>query len=97
MLKLENHLPGNNTREEYYMPIWIKALLGFALVILGIFFTFLTFRFVPVPKEAGFDGWSGLLYVFIALGVVLLVFIIGLMMDKKHPYTLFGLCLGGSL
>ena len=81
-------------KEEFYMPIWIKAILGFALVMLGIIFTFAVFRFFPVKKETGFDHMGSLTYAFISLGMVLVIFIIGLLMDKKHPYTLFALCLG---
>jgi len=25
---------------EYYLPIWIKAVLGFLLIMLGLLFTF---------------------------------------------------------
>ena len=80
-------------KEEFYIPIWIKALLGFALVMLGILFTFIVFRFFPVKKEPGFDGWGSLVYSWFSLGIVLVAYIIGLLMDKKHPYTLFFICL----
>lgn len=81
-------------RDEYYMPIWIKGLLGFALVIAGILFTFIVFRFFPVPKEAGFDGLSSLMFVFIVLGICLVLYVGGLIFDKRHPYSLFAICLG---
>ena len=80
-------------KEEFYMPIWIKALLGFALVMLGILFTFIVFRFFPVKKEPEFDGWGSMVYSLFSLGIVLVAYIIGLLMDKKHPYTLFLICL----
>jgi hypothetical protein len=83
--------------EEFYMPIWIKALLGFALVMVEILFTFLVFRFIPIPKQSGYDGLGALLYVFSAMGISLILFVVGLLMDKKHPYTLFALCLGSFL
>ena len=76
------------------MPIWIKTLLAFALVMFGVLFTFIVFRFFPIPKETGFDSLNSLMYVFIALGACLILFIIGLLMDRKHPYSLFTLCLG---
>ena len=81
-------------KEEFYMPGWIKAVLGFALVMLGLLFTFIVFRFFPVKKEAGFDGMGSLIYSFFALGMVLILYVVGLLMDKKHPYTLFFICIG---
>ncbi len=81
-------------REEYYMPIWIKGLLGFALVMAGILFTFIVFRFFPVPKETGFDGLSSLMFVFFALGICLVLYVGGLIFDKRHPYSIFAICLG---
>ena len=84
----------NKMKEEYYLPIWIKALLGFALVMLGLLFTFIVFRFFPMPKGTGFDGLNTLITVFVALGIILLLFVVGLIMDKRHPYSLFGICLG---
>ena len=81
-------------REEFYMPLWIKALLGFGLVMTGILFTFIVFRFFPIPNQTGFDGLDVLFYVFLSLGAVRFIFIIGLVMDRKHPYSLFGICLG---
>ncbi|MEO5907511.1 MAG: hypothetical protein ABIQ11_12345 [Saprospiraceae bacterium] len=80
--------------EEYYMPIWIKALLGFALVMVGILFTFIVFRFFPVLKETGFDGLSSLMFVFFALGMCLVLYVGGLVFDKRHPYSIFAICLG---
>ena len=80
-------------KEEYYMPLWIKTLLGFGLVMAGILLTFATYRFFPVKKESGFDNLGSLKFTFISLGMVLIVFIIGLLMDKRHPYSLFILCL----
>lgn len=81
-------------KEEYYMPIWIKALLGFVLVMGGILCTFLVFRFIPIRKETGFDGLSSLMIVFIALGIALLAYIAGLIFDKRHPYSIFSICFG---
>ena len=81
-------------KEEFYMPGWIKAVLGFALVMLGLLFTFIVFRFFPVKKEVGFDGMGSLIYSFFALGMVLILYVVGLLMDKKHPYTLFFICIG---
>jgi hypothetical protein len=80
-------------KEEFYMPLWIKALLGFGLVMAGILFTFITYRFFPVKKESGFDNSGSLTFVFISLGMVIMVYIIGLLIDKRHPYSLFILCL----
>ncbi len=79
-------------KEEFYMPIWIKTLLGFALVMGGILCTFLVFRFVPVRKEEGFDGLSSLMFVFMALGIALVLYIGGLLFDKRHPYSIFSIC-----
>jgi len=81
-------------REEYYMPIWIKAILGFALVVGGMLCTFLVFRFVPLPKESGIDGFGSLMMVFTALGAILVLFVLGLIFDRRHPYTLFSMCMG---
>ncbi|MDQ3015102.1 MAG: hypothetical protein M3R25_00025 [Bacteroidota bacterium] len=81
-------------KEEFYMPIWIKTLLGFALVMGGIVFTFLVFRFIPVRKETGFDGLNSLMFVFLALGIALLLYIVGLIFDKRHPYSIFTFCFG---
>ena len=81
-------------REEYYMPIWIKAVLAFLLVMIGIVLTYCTFRFFPVPQEAGFDARGSLMYVMTALGGVLLLFVTGIMMARRHPYSIFGICLG---
>ena len=75
------------------MPIWIKALLAFALIMIGIVLTYLSFKFFPIPNETGFDGFGSLMYVFIALGVSVLVFILGLIIDRRHPYSLFAICL----
>jgi hypothetical protein len=61
--------------------------------MVGVLFTFLMFRFFPVPKQTGYDGMDALSYVFMSLGAVLILFITGLIMDKKHPYSLFAICL----
>ena len=81
-------------KREFYMPGWIKAVLGFALVMLGLLFTFIAYRFFPVKKEADFDDRGWLIYSFFALGIVLILYVVGLLMDKKHPYTLFFICIG---
>ena len=80
-------------KEELYMPIWIKTILAFVLVMAGILFTFIVFRFFPVSKDVGFDHLGSLMYVFIALGGCFLLFVVGLLFDKRHPYTLFVICL----
>ena len=76
-----------------YIPNWMKAVLGFALIMLGLLFTFLLFRFFPVLKETGYDQRGALEYSLFALGVVFVMYLVGLIMDKKHPYTLFFICL----
>lgn len=77
-----------------YIPGWIKAVLGFALIMLGVLLTFLMFRFFPVRKETGFDSMGALIYSWFALGISFVLYIVGLIIDKKHPYTLFFICLG---
>ena len=48
-----------------YKPIWLKAVLAFALIFLGILLTFIVYRFFPIPKQEGFDGLGALLYIFL--------------------------------
>ena len=54
-------------KPELYQPIWIKAVLGFVLFMLGLLFTFLVFRFIPISKKEGVDGLGGLLIVLFCL------------------------------
>lgn len=91
-LKIVNR---NSTRmeEQFYKPIWVKALLGFALVMLGIFLTFLMYKFFPVPNEAGYDGFGALRYVCLGLGFTLLLYIVGVIFIRNYPYRIFLLCL----
>lgn len=82
------------TKKIIYIPGWIKAVLGFALIMSGLLFTFLVFRFFPVLKETGYDQRGALEYSLFALGLVFVMYVVGLFIDKKHPYTLFFICLG---
>ena len=79
--------------EQFYKPLWVKASLGFILIFAGLFLTFLMYKFFPVPKETGFDGYGALLYVFIGLGVTLILYIIGVIYSQNHPYRIFSLSL----
>lgn len=79
--------------EEYYMPIWIKAILAFILVLLGIALTYCMFRFFPVPQKAGFDARGSLMYVLTALGGILILYVVGLIMARRHPYSIFSVCM----
>jgi len=81
-------------KKVIYIPGWIKVVLGFALIMLGLLFTFLIFRFFPVRKETGYDQMGALQYTWFALGVVFVMYLIGLAIDRRHPYTLFFVCLG---
>ena len=81
-------------KKEIYIPGWVKVVLGFGIIMLGLLFTFLVFRFFPVRKETGYDGMGALVYAWFALGVVFVMYLVGLIMDKKHPYSLFFICLG---
>jgi len=79
--------------EQFYKPIWVKATLGFALIMCGILLTFLMYKFFPVPKEPGFNGLGALRFVFFGLGLTLLLFIIGVIFLRNYPYRVFTLCL----
>jgi len=79
--------------ESYYKPIYIKAILGFALFMLGVFFTFLMYKFFPVPHESRFHGFGALRYVFIGLGLTLCLYIVGVICIRNYPYRIFLLCL----
>jgi hypothetical protein len=76
-------------KDEYFKPIWIKAILGFALIVFGLVSTFLVFRFIPIPKEEGFDGLGGLMIVLFCLGGFELSYILGVIFSRNHPYVIF--------
>ena len=78
--------------DAYFKPIWIKALLGFALMMVGLLFTFLVFRFIPIPKETGYDGLSSLMLILFCLGGIELLYILGVIFSRNHPYVIFSLC-----
>jgi hypothetical protein len=80
-------------KDEYFKPIWIKALLGFALMMVGLLLTFLVFRFIPVPNDKGYDGLSPLLTVLFCLGGIEILYILGVIFSRNHPYVIFTLCL----
>ena len=46
--------------EQFYKPIWVKAVLFFALLFAGVLLTFLMYRFFPVPNQVGYDGLGAL-------------------------------------
>lgn len=79
--------------EQFYKPIWVKAVLGFTLLFAGVLLTFLMYRFFPVPNEAGYDGFGALTPIFIGLGVTLVLYITGVIIVKNHPYRIFALSL----
>jgi hypothetical protein len=79
--------------EQLYKPIWLKAVLAFLLLMLGILFTFLVYRFFPVPKQTGFDGLDELLYIFLGLGFCIVLYITGVILNRNHPYRIFSFCL----
>ena len=80
-------------KAEYYEPIWVKTLLGFGLMIIGLLMTFLVYRFIPVPKLEGYDGFRSVLLTLLGLGAVELFYIVGVMFSKNHPYVIFTLCM----
>ena len=90
-LYLTTHL--EEMKEENHKPIWFKALMGFLLCMIGLLFTFLVFRFIPIPNQTGFDGLSGLLLVLFCLGGIELLYIAGLLFSRHHPFRIFSLCL----
>ena len=79
--------------EQFYKPLWVKAVLGFALLFAGLLMTFLMYRFFPVPNQAGYDGFGALTPIFIGLGVTLGMYIAGVMLMRNHPYRVFALSL----
>ena len=79
--------------EQFYKPIWVKASLGFALIMLGILLTFLMYKFFPVAKEPGFHGFGALKFVFIGLGFTFCLYILGVILIRNYPYRVFLLCL----
>jgi hypothetical protein len=79
--------------DAYFKPIWIKALLGFALMMVGLLLTFLVFRFIPIPKDTGYDGLSSLMLILFCLGGIELLYILGVIFSRNHPYVIFSLCL----
>ena len=82
-------------KDEYFKPIWIKAILGFLLMILGLVFTLLVFRFIPIPKKEGMDGLGGLMIVLFCLGGFELSYILGVVLKRNHPYVVFAVNLIG--
>jgi hypothetical protein len=82
-------------KPELYKPIWIKAVLGFALFMLGLLFTFLVFRFIPISKKEGVDGLGGLLIVLFCLAGFEVSYILGVVLKRNHPYVVFGVNLVG--
>ena len=84
-------------KDEYFKPIWIKAILGFLLMILGLVFTFLVFRFIPIPKQEGFDGFGGLMIVLFCLGGFEVSYILGVILSRNHPYVIFSVNLVGFM
>ena len=78
--------------EEYKVP------LGIVLTICGIFFIFMTFRFVPVPDPESLKGTLNMFWLWVsafgALGLVLFIYIFRLIMYDQRPLPLFGLCIG---
>jgi len=79
--------------EQFYRPIWVKVSLGFALIMLGMLLTFLMYKFFPVAKEPGFDGFGALKFVFMGLGLTLFLYILGVIFIRNYPYRIFLLCL----
>jgi len=79
--------------EQLYKPIWVKAVLAFALVMSGILLTFLMYKFFPVPNEAGYNGFGALRYVCMGLGLTLVLYIVGVIVMRNYPYRIFLLCL----
>ena len=75
--------------EQLYKPIWLKAVLAFLLVLLGILFTFLVYRFMPIPKQQGFDGLGELIYIFIGLGICVTIYLVGVILRQNYPYRMF--------
>jgi hypothetical protein len=84
-------------KDEYFKPIWIKAILGFLLFMLGLLFTFLVFRFIPIPKEEGYDGLGGLMIVLFCLCGFEISYILGVIFSRNHPYVIFSVNLIGFL
>lgn len=98
MLRRPIFRKGKYTRamdEQLYKPIWLKAVLAFALILLGILLTFIVYRFFPIPKQEGFDGMGALLYIFLGLGVCVVLYLVGVILRQNHPYRMFfiSLCL----
>ena len=79
--------------EQFYKPIWVKAILFFALLFAGVLLTFLMYRFFPVPNQVGYDGLGALTPICIGLGVTLALYVVGVIMMKNHPYRVFALSL----
>ena len=77
-------------KDEYYKPIWIKAILGFVLFMFGLASTFLVFRFIPLRKQGGVDdGFDGLMIVLFGLGIAEFSYIVGVILGRNHPYIIF--------
>jgi hypothetical protein len=79
--------------EQLYKPIWVKVVLGFALVLTGLLLTLMMYKFFPVPKEPGFDGMGALRFVFMGLGLTLALYVVGVILVRNYPYRIFLLCL----
>jgi len=63
------------------------------LVMSGIVLTFLMYKYIPVPNEAGYNGFGALRYVCMGLGLTLVLYIVGVIVMRNYPYRIFLLCL----
>jgi hypothetical protein len=79
--------------EQFYKPIWIKALLAFALLMSGIVLTWMMFKFFPIPNQEGSKGMGALKYICTGLGITLILYILGVIFARNYPYRIFLLCL----
>ncbi len=80
-------------QEGLYKPIYIKVILGFLLMMAGLLLTFVMYRFFPVPKEAGMNGLGAILYTLYGLGGTEILYILGVIFSRNHPYVVFCLSL----
>ncbi len=79
--------------EKEISPTKNKVISGILLFVLGIVITFIVFRLFPLPKGTGFDGLGSLLYAFFLLFAIELLYIIVVMIKKRHIYSIFFACL----
>ncbi len=80
-------------KDEWYKPIYIKTILGFLLIMVGLLLTFLVYRFFPVPKSEGFDGLGAVMLTLYGLGGTEVLYILGVVFSRNHPYVVFCLSL----